>query len=102
MKENREISKILLKAVDLLREAFGGTDVKIISKEMYRQPPSEFAKAGHLGIDIEIEGIKTFFGHELHATDMLIFKGLNEEFVYKILMTKYKTFQNFKDNHKKK
>ena len=71
MKEDLTISKIIAKTIELLQEEYPEYDIKLISKEMYRQPPTEYALAGHLGVDIEILGIKTFMGHELHAEDML-------------------------------
>jgi hypothetical protein len=72
METNREITPIIHGAIERLRSCFGGTRVELLSKEMYRLPPSEFAAAGYLGVDIEIEGIKTFLGHESLAEDIAI------------------------------
>ena len=68
MKEtNKDIPQIIYCAIDILKKCFGGTDVELLSKEMYRLKPSIDAKAGRLGVDIKINGIKTFLGCESMA-----------------------------------
>lgn len=65
METNREISPILLSAIERLKFSFGGTDVRLLSNKMFRITPDEFTPLGKLGVDIEIMGIKTFLSCEI-------------------------------------
>lgn len=90
MKENRAISPIIYEAVEILRKSFGGTNVKILSKEMYRLTPDEYSKAGRLGVDIEIEGIKVFFGCESNAESILEYgQHMADQFIFDIMKKTY-------------
>ena len=60
MKNN--ISPIIYAAIERIGYSFGGTEVKLLSEEMYRRAPDEFCALGRLGVDIEVDGIKTFLG----------------------------------------
>lgn len=71
MEDLSKISKTIYAGIKVMQRQFGGTDVKLISKEMYRLKPSEDAAAGRLGVDIEIHGIKAFLGCESNAEHML-------------------------------
>ena len=72
MKEDlSEISPIIHAAIKVMQRQFGGTEVKLISKEMYRLEPTEHAPAGRLGVNIEINGITAFLGCESNAEHML-------------------------------
>jgi len=77
-----KIFPLIYWAVDQMRESFGGTEVNIISTEMERTEPTEFAKAGVCGFRCEIEGIKTFIPYSAcedmtaygqHIADELVF-----------------------------
>jgi hypothetical protein len=59
------------KAVEIMRNCFGGTEVSIVS-DCYRLEPTKEAPAGALGCDIqlkvpgrEMDPIKLFFGNTL-------------------------------------
>lgn len=71
MEENRDISPIIHGAIEVMRKCFGGTDVKLISTEMYRLEPTKDAPAGKIGVDIEVEGIKTFLSYNDFAEDII-------------------------------
>lgn len=86
------ISDVMLAAVDFLRHktSFGEIDVKILSENEYRQPPDEFAPAGRVGADIEVEGVKLFLGHECMAEPILWYGAIvADEVVYNCLKVKY-------------
>lgn len=70
MENNSEVSPIIYGAIEILRKSFGGTEVKLISEKMYRREPDEWTPLGKLGVDIEINGIKTFLGCESIAEDI--------------------------------
>ncbi len=70
MRENLEISDIILVAVDIMKKCFGGTRVTLLSKEMYRLPPTEFAPAGKVAVDIEIDGVWAILEYST-ASEML-------------------------------
>ena len=94
MEEDLTISKIISKTIELLQEEYPEFNIKLLTEKMYRMPPSEYAKAGHLGVDMEILGVKVFMGHELHAEDMLchpLGDILRKDFVYGTVFKKYKT-----------
>jgi hypothetical protein len=89
MKEfNREIAPQIYQAIDRLKMAFGGTQVELLSTEMYRKPPSEFCPLGYLGVDILVEGKKVFLGCESMAEEIAwnpMGRYIAEDFVYKAL-----------------
>jgi hypothetical protein len=90
METNRQISPIIYAALDMMRKCFGGTEVKLLSEKMYRLKPDENAKAGRLGVDIEVMGIKTFFGCESDAEYMLIYgQPIADEFVAMLIKSTY-------------
>ncbi len=66
----QEISPIIYGAIERMKLCFGGTDVKLVSTEMYRQPPSEHCKLGYLGVDIKVSGVPAFLGCESMAEDI--------------------------------
>ncbi len=80
-----EINPIIHKAVEILQRQFGGTDVKLISKEMYRLEPTEQAPAGALGVNIQIHGITTFLGYG-YAEDLLTYGDpLAQDYIIQML-----------------
>ena len=81
-----EISPIILMAIEVLKKTFGGTDIELLSTEMYRLKPDEYAKAGRLGVDIKVQGVKTFFGCDSMARPILEWgMHIAEQFVYEVL-----------------
>jgi len=73
--------------IELLKKAFGGTDILILS-DLYRLEPDEFHKGGKLGADIWVEGIKIFMGFQ-EIEDMIIYgPAVAESIVSLILHTK--------------
>ena len=90
MERNREISPMIYAALDIMRKCFGGTDVKLLSEKMYRLKPDEYAKAGRLGVDIEVMGIKTFFGCESNAENILTYgQPIADQFVAMLIKDAY-------------
>jgi len=92
METNKEISPIVYGAIEVMKKCFGGTDVKLISTEMYRLEPTEDAKAGKIGVDIEIMGVKTFLSYNDFAEDIACSpygEMIANEFVYNIIKTAY-------------
>jgi hypothetical protein len=84
-----EMSPIILNAIKLMANSFGGTDVKLISKEMYRVKSDESSLVGSLGVDIEIQGMKVFLGYTL-AEDITIYgQKVADSFVFEILKSEY-------------
>ena len=82
-------SELYNRGVEILREAFDGTDVLILS-DLYRLEPTEYAPGGKLGADLWIEGTKVFVGYA-EMEDILIYgKHLAEDIVGKILIDKIK------------
>ena len=74
MKEDlSNISPIIYQAIDILKSQFGGTDIKLVSDEMYRLEPSEDAPAGKLGVNIQLEGITAFLGLESMAEQIAVY-----------------------------
>lgn len=55
-------SEVYNLGVKILRKAFGGTDVLILS-DLYRLTPTEYAPGGKVGADLWIEGTKVFVGY---------------------------------------
>lgn len=92
METNREISPIIYGAIEVMKKCFGGTGVRLISTEMYRLKPTEDAKAGKIGVDIEIEGVKTFLSYNDFAEDIACSpygQMIACEFVYRIIKAAY-------------
>ncbi len=90
METNREIPLIIYAALDMMRKCFGGTEVKLLSEKMYRLKPDENAKAGRLGVDIEVMSIKTFFGCESNAEDILTYgQPIADQFVAMLIKSAY-------------
>jgi hypothetical protein len=92
METNREIPPIIYGAIERLKKAFGGTNIELLSEEMYRLPPSEFCQLGYLGVDIKIEGIKTFLGCESMAEDIACTpygQMIADEFVFMVIKEAY-------------
>ena len=77
-------SELYNKGIEIMRLAFGGTDILILS-DLYRLDPDEYHKAGKLGADIWIEGKKVFMGFS-EIEDLMIYgPKMAEEYVYNIL-----------------
>ena len=73
--------------IELMKRAFGGTDILILS-DLYRLEPTKFCPGGKVGADIWVEGVKTFMGYQ-EIEDMFIYgPHLAEDFVYQILKDK--------------
>ena len=88
----KEISPMIYGAIERLRLSFGGTNVELLSEEMYRKTPDEYTPIGKLGVDISIEGVKTFLGCESMAEDIACTpygQMLADEFVHMVLKTAY-------------
>lgn len=85
-----EMSPVIIGAIKLMSESFGNTNVKLISKGMYRLNPDAQSPLGTLGADIEIEGMKVFLGYQ-QAEDILIYgQKAADSFVFKIIEPEYK------------
>jgi hypothetical protein len=83
-------SLIIFGAVEIMKTSFGGTDVKIISQEMYRNQSDNTTLIGILGVDIEIEGYKVFLSYSI-AEDMCLYgQHVADNFVFNILKGDYK------------
>ena len=83
-----EIAPQIHQAIEILRKSFGGTQVELISTEMYRLPPSEFCALGYLGVDIRVEGKQVFLGCESMAEEIAwnpMGKMIAEDFIYNVL-----------------
>lgn len=79
---------MIFAAIDVIKNCFGGLEVNLISEKMYRRAPDEFTPLGKLGVDIEINGIKTFLGCESMAEQIMcnpMGQMIAEEFAYTIL-----------------
>ena len=91
------ISKSIYIAIDKLKTRFGGIDVKLLSDEMYRTEPDEFCEIGYLGVDIEIEGIKTFLGCSSMA-EIIAYEPYGslvaDEFIYTVLKPNMKKMKS--------
>lgn len=82
------ISEVMRVAIEHLRHktSFGELDIKVLSEKEYRQPPSEFCALGYLGVDIEIEGVKTFLGNESMAENILWYGNtVADDFIYHVI-----------------
>jgi hypothetical protein len=92
MKEDLStISPIIYLAIEILQKQFGGTDIKLVSKEMYRLEPSEHAPAGALGVNIQLEGITAFLGCESMAEQICNYgDAVAQEFIIGV----YRTYNN--------
>jgi hypothetical protein len=91
-----EISPVIYEAIEVLRSRFGGTDVQLISDDMFRLEPTEYAPAGRLGVYVEIEGIRVFLGCESNAEDMLgpLGGAFADEFIYAVMKEKREISDN--------
>jgi len=97
---NREIPPQIYEAIKRLQMAFGGTKVELLSKEMYRKPPSEFCPLGYLGVDIMVEDKKVFLGCESMAEEIAwnpMGRIIAEDFVYRSL--NIEKFENEKEGN---
>jgi len=69
-----KISQNILSAVEILKQCFGGIEIKILDTEMTRQYPDNFIPLGYLGVSILIDsGVKkhkVFFKNQI-AEDIL-------------------------------
>jgi hypothetical protein len=92
----KEISPVIHKAIEVMRSRFGGTDVQLISNDMFRLEPTEYAPAGRLGVYIEVEGIRVFLGCESNAEDMLgpLGGAIADEFIYAVIKEKKEISDN--------
>ena len=88
----KEIAPSIHSAIEVLKSRFGGTDVRLISDDMFRLEPTEDAPAGRLGVYIEVEGIRVFLGCESNAEQMLGPLGglVADEFIYSVINEKKK------------
>lgn len=84
--------QVINDAVNIMRACFGGTNIKIISDKLLTEEPSEYAKAGRLYVDIEIEKVKTKLYYS-DAEDMHTPIGqlIAEEYVWKVVGEIYKS-----------
>ena len=102
MEENKNIAKVIYLAIDIIKKRFGGIDVKLISDKMYRISPDEYTPLGKLGVDIEIEGIKTFLGCESMAQEIVhtpYGSMVADEFIFNIIKPNLKNMKSeFKKN----
>ena len=99
MEYNRKIAPQVLAAIEILKQTFGGTKVELLSTEMYRLPSSEFCPLGYLGVDILVEGKKTFLGCESMAEEIAcnpLGMYVAEDFIYKVLNDEFKLYENNK------
>lgn len=77
-----EISPVIYRAINILKNSLDGIEVKLLSDEMYR-------KYGMLGVNIEFLGVKSFLGVQT-AEDILIYgQKLADRHVKYILNTAY-------------
>jgi len=99
MKEDlSEIPKVIHLAIEMITaslQSFGGSEVNIISG-MYRKEPNEFYKAGQLGLDIELDGVKVFLGCESMAEEMVynqMGKFIVDDFVHHTIKDAFREIQ---------
>jgi hypothetical protein len=88
----KEISPIIYGAIERLRLSFGGTNVELLSEEMYRKTPTEHSLAGDIGVDVKIEGVTVFLSCPNNAEDIACTpygQMLADEFVHMVLKTAY-------------
>jgi hypothetical protein len=77
-------SELYNRGIELMKLAFGGTDILILS-DLYRLEPDEYHKGGKLGADIWVEGKKVFMGFS-EIEDLMIYGPMMaEQYVYNIL-----------------
>lgn len=77
-------NEVFNRGIEILRTAFDGTDILILS-DLYRRNPDKYCLAGRLGADIWVEGVKIFIGYS-EMEDILIYgKHLAEEIIREIL-----------------
>jgi len=91
-----EISQVILLAVDILRNCFGGIEIEILDTNMRRTSPNQFAPLGYLGVSISINYIgkyKVFLTCQV-AEDICTY-GYNvaQDYLYEILKHDFKKLQ---------
>ena len=85
-----EISPIVLEAVKMMRKSFGGVEIEIISKEMVRSSPNQYAPVGNLGVTVSIySGFRhhrLFLGYQL-SEDMVFYgQHIADDVVGKVML----------------
>jgi hypothetical protein len=90
LKNNMEISPVVYNAVELMKNSFGGTDVKIFSEKKYRTQPNEYSPIGVLGVDIYIQDIIVFLSYSISENISVYGQYLADSFVFDILKDEYK------------
>lgn len=80
---------VLLKQInDMLSNSFGGmTKVECLNEDLIN-------KDGRTGANFSIEGVKVFLGGDM-MLDMLVSPGLVDDVVYKTLMEKYGSIEEY-------
>jgi hypothetical protein len=80
--------EVIERAVETLRSCNGGTDVLLLSKELYRKEPIPPATLGSLGVDTWVEGVRFFLTYSL-AEDILVYgETVANEVVKALIKTK--------------
>lgn len=83
--EDQHISEVITTAIKIMRNCFGGTDVELISKYMFRDEPHEHCPLGHLGVNVEINGHITFLSCE-DAENILVYGIIvADDIVYNVI-----------------
>lgn len=77
---NTDISPVIYAAIEVLKKSFGGTNIELVSSEMYRNNHNQ------LGVLIRVEGILSFLGCESNA-EVICTYGIKiaEDYVFNIL-----------------
>jgi len=86
----KEQSPVLSKAIEMLRQLFGGLYIEVLS-EMIQKYPDSYAKNGYWGVEISVSFFdhpkipkhRMFFKHQF-AEDMMIYNN-GESFIYPII-----------------
>jgi len=84
--------------VDILRQAFGGTDVLILS-DLYRLEPTKEAPGGRVGADLWIEGTKSFVGYQ-EMDDMMVYGIHLAESIVATILGKQEGYEDIAGNDK--
>lgn len=77
-----EISPVIHRAIDILKNSLGGIDIELLSDRMYR-------KYGVLGVKIEFMGVKSFLGLQTAEAILIYGQKLADRHVKLILNTAY-------------
>lgn len=98
--EDFKISQVITHSIEVMKKCFGGTDVKLLSSEMYRETASQEG-IGRLGVNIEIEGVKTFLSYTDFAESICGPMGnlVAEEFVFMVLKESGKFRDMLREQH---